>query len=223
MRERAITARNGDGSTLRGYRVTEVFSRTLFFAEIPEPTGVREYAVDIHYFADELETGEQQDDRPAPPAAVYRDGVQILRSDIPSVFPVPGGVIEVVASMYGLRRMHYVPDEGPALQLRPDPRAPEGLRARFARSFPRTSAAFGRVATIVIVVGVIVAVPQALETVSRLDVIAEQFGVFTSPLRFPGWLNGMLAMATVVAGVERALTLRSHRLADTALDLEGGD
>lgn len=223
MRKRAITARNGDGSTLRGYRITEVFSRTLFFAEIPEATGVHEYAVDVHYFADELESGEPQADKAEPPVAVYRDGVQVLRSDVPSVFPVPGGVIEVVASMYGLRRMHYVPDEGPERVLRPDPRAPEGLRARFARSFPRASAAFGRVAVTVLVVGVIAAVPQALETVSRLDIIADQFGVFTSPLRLPDWLNGLLAVATVVAGVERALTLRSHRLVDTALDLEGGD
>lgn len=58
---------------------------------------------------------------------------------------------------------------------------------------------------------------------SRLDIIADQFGFFTSPLRLPDWLNGMLAVATVVAGVERALSLRSHRLADTALDLEGDE
>ena len=223
MRKRPITARNGDGSRLRRYRITDLFSRTLFFAELTETTGVHEYAVDVRYFADELETGGQPAGNAEPPAAVYRDGVQILQSDVPSVFRVPGGVIEVVSSMYGLRRMHYVPDEGSELVLRPDPLAPEGLRASFARRFPQLSAAIGRVATVVIVVGVISAVPQTLEAFSRLDVIADHLGVFTSPLRFPDWLNGMLAVATVVAGVERALTLRSHRLLDAGLELEGSD
>ncbi len=223
MRDCAITARDGDGRTLGEYRVTEFFSRTLFFAEIPEATKLHEYAVDVHYYADELETGGQQDVSAEAPAALYRDGVQILRSDIPSVFPVPGGVIEVATSMYGLRRMHYVPDEGTPLPLRPHQRSPEGIRAGFARSFPRMSAVFGRVAVIVMIVGVIAAVPQTIETVSRLDLIADQFGVFTSPLRLPDWLNSMLAVATVVACVERALTLRSHRLADTVRDLAEGE
>ncbi len=210
MRKRAITARNGDGSALRRYRITDLFSRTLFFAEFSEVTGIHEYAVDVRYFADELETTEQQGEKAEAPAALYRDGRQILQSDVPSVFPVPGGVIEVVTSMYGLRRMHFVSDSGPESLLRPDPLAPEGLRARFARSFPRMSASVGRAAVIVIVVGVAAAVPQTLEVL----------GVFTSPLRLPDWLNGTLAVATVAAGVERALTLRSHRLVDIGLNLE---
>lgn len=222
-RIRATTARNGDGTALRNYPLSDVFSRTLFFAELAELTGVHEYAVDVHYYADELDASELNAAEAKPPAALYRDGVQILQSNVPSVFSVPGGAIEVATSMYGLRRMHYIPHDGPELVLRPDPLAPEGLRASFARSFPRLSATFNRAAMVVIVVGVIVAVPQSLETISRLDIIADQFGVFPSPLRLPDWLNGIVATATVVAGVERALTLRSHRLLDVGLELEESD
>lgn len=224
MPRRASTAREGNGSRLTSYRLTEAFSRTLFFADITEPSGVHEYAVDVRYSADD------EDDRlfgrgadALPPVALYRDGVQILQSDLPAALPVPGGIIEVASSMYGLRRMHVVPDDGPALVLRPDPRTPEGLRAAFARGFPRASAALGRIAVVVLIVGIVVAVPQTIEAISRLDLVADLFGVFTSPVRLPDWLNGALGVATVVAGLERALTLRSHRLLDAMTDLDGSD
>lgn len=220
---RRSTAQRGDSSLLERYRLSEVFSRTLFFIELPDATGRHDYAVDIRYFADEIEDGDELASGARAPASLYRDGVQILRSDVPSVFPAPGGVIEVATSMYGLRRMHYVPDEGPERPLQPDAHAPEGLRARFALRFPRASRALGWAATVVLLVGLIAAVPQSLETISRLDLIADQVGVFVSPFRLPVWLNGALAVATVGAGVERALTLRSHRLIDAELHLDGAE
>ncbi len=64
------------------------------------------------------------------PASLYRDGVQVLRGNVPVAFPVPGG-------------------DGREQVLSPHPRSPEGLRARFDRRYPRTSALIGAVGLVV--------------------------------------------------------------------------
>jgi len=40
-------------------------------------------------------------------ARLYRDGVNTASSKLPAPLPVPGGVIEVEASSYGLRRCGF--------------------------------------------------------------------------------------------------------------------
>jgi len=178
------------------------------------------FAVDVHHLADELpadlgatahEAGRK---RVTSPVALYRDGVQVHRSDLPATFPVPGGVVDVAVGLYGLTRMHYVRDDGTEQTLRPDPRSLEGLRARFGSRFPRTSSAIGAVAVVVLLVGLVVAAPQALEVVTSIDVVSERFGTFTSPVDLPAWADTALLVGGILAATERALTLRNHWLVD---------
>lgn len=246
--KRLAKVQPGDRSQLKDFRLWQGLHRSLFYlddavdsqrsstestagpigttesaepAEPAVPTPV--YAVDVHHLADEL--SDQIEEKGAgskkitSPAALYRDGVQVHRSDLPATFPVPGGVVDVAVSLYGLTRMHYVLDDGTERTLRPDRASLEGLRARFGRRFPRASSVIGAVAVVVLLVGLVVAAPYALEMVTRLDVVSERFGTFTSPIDLPGWASITLLVAGILAATERALTLRNHWLVD--LDTTG--
>lgn len=240
--KRLAKVQPGDRSTLKEFRLWQGLHRSLFYLDdAVEPQQTRTegvagsavpvapaaptpvYAVDVHHLADELPGDlaekDAKDKKVTSPAALYRDGVQVHRSDLPATFPVPGGVVDVAISMYGLTRMHYVLDDGTERTLRPDRTSLEGLRARFGSRFPRTSSAIGAVAVVVLLVGLVVAAPLALEMVTRLDIVSERFGTFTSPINLPAWANTTLLVAGILAATERALTLRNHWLVD--LDTTG--
>lgn len=216
----------GDSSPLEPYRLHQMFSRTLFFLELPEgrpADSVRHrYAVDVRYFADEVADIDSVEDRLSAPdrlpeetqCALYRDGIQIHRANLPATFPVPGGVIEVASSLFGLTRMHYVREDGSERTLRPDPAVPEGRRARFAGRYPAVSRALGRVAVVVLLISLALSIPQGLEILTTIDVVADNVGTFTSPISLPGWANTAVLLAGFTAAIERALTLRNHWLVD---------
>ena len=85
---------------------------------------------------------------------------------------------------------------------------------RFDHRFPRVSTWVARAAVVVLLVGLVVAIPQAAAMVSRWDLVNDHIGTFTSPISLPGWASGTLFVAWIVAALERALTLRSHWLVD---------
>ncbi len=202
-RRRQGKVKPGDGSELKSFGGWDVLTRSLFYLEVPEAAEERQlWAVDVHHFA--------EDDQ----AEVYRDGVQDQRSPLPAAFPVPGGVIEVAVNTFGLSRMHYVTTEGDERLLRPHRRSLEGLRVRFDRRHPRVSAWIARAAVVVLLVGLVFAIPQAAAMVSQWDVVADHVGAFTSPFALPGWASTTLFVAGIIAALERALTLRSHWLVD---------
>jgi hypothetical protein len=159
-------------------------------------------------------SGSSSKRRQRPQAALYRDGVQVARANLPAVFPVPDGAIEVATGTYGLTRMHLVPAQGPARTLRPHPRTMEGRRARFGHRFPVLSRLLGVVAVLVLLISLVVTVPQVLEQVTMLEPVAERVGTFTSPISLPAWANISLLVAGALAAFERALTLRNHWLID---------
>lgn len=118
-------AKPGDGSTLQAYRWWHLLSRALFAVELDDHV----FDVDVRHGRDSSSSER--------PAALYRDGVQILAGNLPVTFPVPGGVIEVATSQYGVKRMHHVDDDdGGEHVLRPHPRSLEGRRARFDQRHP---------------------------------------------------------------------------------------
>jgi hypothetical protein len=214
--------RPGNGSRLAPFKVWQLFNRTVFFIELGDERtddhGI--YAVDVRYLADEEEKPTKDAKanakalRKNPPAALYRDGIQVARSSLPATFAVPEGVIEVAVSMYGLSRMHFVPDSGEAQTLQPHKRSPEGLRARFGMRYPKASRLVGFAAIVILIVGLIVGIPAGLEMLTQIEPIAERFGTFTSPIALPVWLNTTLLIVGIAAAVERALTLRNNWLID---------
>ncbi|MFC4561674.1 hypothetical protein ACFO4E_07380 [Nocardiopsis mangrovi] len=192
-----------DGRRLRPFRRHEVLHRTLYTIEHRGPDGGRvRYTVDVDVSRDE------------GAAELYADGLRQAKGDPPVSFPVPGGVIDVDISLYGIRRMHLVLDDGSERRLGPVSGSLEDLRGRLHRRRPRLSRAIGWLAIGILVVNLVLAVPQALEMVTGIPKIAALTGSFTSPVDLPTWLNFTLLLSGALAGVERVLTLRSNRVLD---------
>ncbi|MCR3754530.1 hypothetical protein LX88_008546 [Lentzea californiensis] len=200
-------AKPGDGSLLQPYRLWQLFSRSLFSIELLDQAGRHHvYEVDVRHLADSTTKKS--------PASLYRDGVQVLRGNVPVAFPVPGGVIEVATSLYGVRRMHYVAYDRREQVLKSHPRSQEGLRARFDRRFPRVSAVIGAVGLVVLLVGLTTALATAVEQITRIEVVAQHLGTFVSPVQLPGWAKFVLSAAGALAAFDRALRLKSTWMAD---------
>jgi hypothetical protein len=196
--------KTGDGSKRQKFRSWQLFSRSLFGVELQDRTGNHLYEVDVRHMADSTTRRS--------PASLYRDGIQIHRANLPVAFPVPGGVIEVATSQYGVKRMHHVRDDGTEQMLRPHPRSQEGRRARFGQRFPRTSSVIGVAAVAVLLAVMAVGVLTGLEALTRSAVIAQHTGTFISPIHLTGWMRFALPAAGVIAGLERAMTLRYNAL-----------
>ncbi len=194
---------------LRRFRWWQAFSRSLFHLRLVDATGMPEtWSVDVRHGGD---------DDGVVWVELYRDGHPYARSASPATFPVPGGTIEVITSGYGLRRAHYVAYDGSERQLTPDPASAEGRRARLEQTSPTVSHALSTASLIVLVVALVLAVPQLIETVTQFPPIADRIGAFESPIRLPAWLNISLVVAALAASTERALRLRYNRVLDGGL------
>lgn len=194
----------GDGSALKPHRPWQMLSRSVFRVNLADEAGVEhEYSVDVDYF--------DWDEK----VSFYRDGRQELTAVAPAAFPVPGGLVEVEVGTFGLSRMHLVPDSGEAERvLRPVRHSAEYWRAVLDHRLPRLSRWIGRIAIVILLIGLVVFVPQLLELVTHWDLVAERVGEFTSPISLPAWANTWLLVLGILASLERALTLRNHWLLD---------
>jgi hypothetical protein len=204
-RRAAKRVKPGDGRPLKPFRWWQLLTRSLFFLRLP---GEAVYAVDVRHLGDAT-SGEVE-------AHLYLDGGLVAESRVPARFPVPGGAVEVAASNFGLKRCHYVPEKGDERQLTPDPASAEGRRERLERNHPVASRWVGTVSVVVLVFGLVVLVPQVVETLSQIEIVTRSLGEFSSPIRLPAWLNTATLVATVAASTERALRMRHHWLLDGA-------
>lgn len=203
-----------DSPVLAEYRWWHASARSLYHLHIVTEHGTREtWSVDVRKGGDA--EGEVW-------AVLYRNGVRVARSTLPAAFPVPGGVIEVSASMYGLKRIHYVTPDGAERQLAPDPASAEGRRARLGRTHPVLSRSVSVASVVVLIIALVLGVPQILEEITRIPPIAQAIGTFASPFHLPVWANTALLGATILASTERALRLRHNRLLDGGL-FDGDD
>lgn len=194
----------GDGKALHPFRSWHALWRSLFHLDIVVPGGTvaDRYAVEVNYFDWDDETH------------LYRNGKRVATAALPASFPVPGGRIEVAATTFGLKRMHFVGEDGTERQLRPDPRTAEAWRARLDRNAPRLSRAISVASVLVLVVSLVLLVPQVIEWITSIPWVAAGVGTFESPIALPEWLSTALVVAGFAAAVERALRLRYHWLLD---------
>lgn len=195
-----VKVKSGDGSRLRPMHGWQALHRTVF--EI-EHAGHR-YDVDVLFFDDE--------------ARLYTDGVQTAKSALPATFPVPDARIEVATTIYGLKRMHLVLDDGTRTQLHPAAHTAEQWRADLARRRPALSRWLARGAVVVLLAGLVVVLPEVLERLTQIEVVADNLGTFTAPFDVPGPVGTALTVGCVLAAIERALTLRNHWLIDLDAD-----
>ena len=208
-RRRAVQrVKPGDGRPLQRFRWWQMFlGRALLHLQLTGGDGGPVvYSVDVRHWGDK--------DDGVVRARLYRDGRHHAESKVPAFFPVDGGTIEVATSAFGVRRCHYVAFDGKQCQLTPDPKSAEGRRARLERERPGLSRVIGFVSVVMLIVGVGLNLLQVLEPISRIPPIAENLGVFESPIHLPLWLNIALGLAAGLASTERALRLRFHWLLD---------
>ncbi|KQL58603.1 MULTISPECIES: hypothetical protein [Bacillaceae] len=203
-RKKVNKVKEGDGHGLKPFRFWQPLTRSLFYLKLRNHESEDHvYAVNVHFFSEDNT------------AELYLNGKHIATSSLPAAFPVPGGVIEVGTTDYGLSRMHYVEDGGQReYVLQPDKRSGEGLRMRFDQRFPILSKSIGRSAVMVLLVSLLLGLPQLVELVTSIPWIHEQIGTFQSPITLPDWANTTLIVAAVLAGIERALLLKNHWLID---------
>lgn len=193
----------GDGSPITRYRRWHALTRSLFFLKVAGADGTSQtYAVDVDFFDFDHK------------AVLFRDGLQAATAEMPAAFEVPGGLIEVDASMYGLKYIRMVTPTGEERPLAAHQHSGEAMRARFGRRFPRVSRAIGIAAVIILLGSLAVAAPQIMAFATQFDVISDRIGTFTSPFTLPVEVNTAIGIAAFLAAVERALTLRSHWLID---------
>ncbi|SNT29219.1 hypothetical protein [Rhodococcoides kyotonense] len=191
----------GDGRALQPFRWWQLPGRALFHLSLRET-----YAVDVRHWQNQS-SGEVK-------ANLYQDGRHVAQSKLPAAFPVESGTVEVAMSGSGVKRCHYIADDGTEHQLRPDPASAEGRRARLEQNHPATSRLIGIVSVAMLVVGVALLILQVAEPISRIPPIADSIGTFTSPIDLPLWLNIALGAGAVIGSVERSLRLRYHWLLD---------
>lgn len=204
----ARRVQSGDGRPLKPFRWWQQLSRALCYLTLDDGVGHRTvYAVEVRHMGDS--NGEVK-------AHLFRDGRHHAVSKVPAAFPVDGGTIEVATSQVGLKRCHYVTAAGTEHQLVPDPKSAEGRRARLERDHPLVSRAVGFLSVVLLVIGVILLVIQIAEPISRIPPIAENIGIFESPLHLPLWINIALTLGAALASTERALRMRYHWLLDAA-------
>lgn len=197
----------GDGHQLKPFRWWQLLSRSLFYAPLQTEDGTpRTYAVSVDYF-------DWEDN-----ADVYLNAKHYARAKLPTSIPVEGGAIEVAATSYGLKRMHFVTQSGQEHVLKPDGASAEGLRAKLANRQPGLSRAIGMLAVVILLTMLPIGLLQLVEIVSHTDVAANFMDPFTSPINLPEWTSTPLLILSILAATERALTLRNHWL----IDLETG-
>lgn len=207
-RRRAVQrVKPGDGRALQRFRWWQLPFRALLHLRLPNDDGRHTlYTVDVRHWQNHTSDNLK--------AHLYRDGRQHAMSRLPAAFPVPGGTVEVRMSGFGLKRCHYVTDQGPEYQLVPDPRSAEGRRARLEREHPALSRAIGALSLGTLFATLAALLPQIAEQLTQAEGIAQHTGTFTSPIDLPKWGNTALGLATATASTERALRLRHSRLLD---------
>ncbi|GAB2474884.1 hypothetical protein GCM10027063_14700 [Promicromonospora xylanilytica] len=191
------------GASLPPFRPSLLLERTRFAVDLPDASTATA-TIDVDHISGR--------------ASLYRDDHHVQTADMPVRFALGPDVIEVAASRYGMQRIHLVSANGSRRRLDPAPGTPEHWRAQLSRRHPGAGRALAAGAVIVLVINLILVAPQLLEVVTHLPLWADRFTPFVSPVDLPAPANTALTIAAALAGIERALTFRHHRLLDTETD-----
>lgn len=205
--------KNKVGQPLQRFRWWQLLSRSLFYLTLVDSDGCkRVYAVDVRH--------SDNADYNKPRMQLYVDGIMQAEVKMPAATAVPGGVIETSASMYGMKRCHYVADDGVEYQLIPDPKSAEGYRARLKHKHPFISFLIGFLSLVVLVISLCLLAVQGLELITSIPSVNQYIGSFESPIHLSSGINTALGVAALVASTERALRLRYNWLLDGSSDFD---
>lgn len=202
LRQRLALARvePGDGRELAPFRWWQLPGRALFHLDRESSGLPARYSVDVRHWSNQT-AGTVQ-------VQLFRDGRQWAVAKLPATFAVELGAIEVAMSTVGMKRCHYVADDGVARQLRADPRSAEGFRARIEYRHPTASRWVGAASVLALLIGAGLLLLQIAAPLSAIPFIEERIGRFEVPFVLPIWLNTGLAILAAAGSAERALRLR---------------
>ncbi|MBK1786009.1 hypothetical protein [Prauserella cavernicola] len=189
------------GAPLPPFRPSLSLQRTRFAVELPDASTA---TVDVDHLSGR--------------ASLYRDDRHVRTSDMPVRFPLGSESIDIAASRYGMQRIHLISADGSERRLDPAQGTPEYWRAQLSRRHPGVGRALAACAVIVLTVNLMLLAPQLLELVTHLPLWADHFSPFVSPIDLPAWANTALTVTAALAGIDRALTFRHHRLLDAETD-----
>ncbi|MFJ1750609.1 hypothetical protein ACIOJD_30875 [Streptomyces sp. NPDC088116] len=65
-----------------------------------------------------------------------------------------------------------------------------------------------------LMINLLILAPQLLELVTHRPPWTDRTPSFVSPIDLPAWANTVLTITAGLAGIERAITFRHHRLLD---------
>lgn len=199
----------GDGRWLPRFRWWQLLGRSLLHLALIDSAGQQvRYAVDVRQW--------KTDDNGYMKVFLYRNDRQHLVSRVPAVFPVEGGRIDVASSNFGLKRCHFVSDEGVEQQMQPDARSAEGRRASLDARRPVLSRIVGAISVVMLLVGIVLLLQQIALPILRIPPIAEQIGPVEPLIALPLWLTISLGVAAAIGSAERALRLRYRWWLDAA-------
>lgn len=199
-KSRMKKAKVAKGEALKPIRAWDYLARTIFHIKIEEDV----YSIEVDLFGDDWDGAE---------SALYINHKRVRQSRTPSVYEVPGGFIEVETTAYGVKRMHYVTDAS-EIQLTPDKKSPEGMRANLKRKFPIVSRIIDITSIVILIIGLIVGIPAVIDLITDIPAVSVRVGDFTSPFQFLTSLNITLFVLGIIAATERALSLKNHWLID---------
>lgn len=183
-------------SALREAKWTDVFWRGLYEAQV----GGFSYTVEVDYF----DIRER--------IALYCDDVLVDTQKSPAAFGLSdGGRIEVAMALYGVKYARVVSDAqngGKARTLVPAPGSAEYLRLRFAERHPAVSRATAVFAWAVLVVALVTQLPVTLNN------LGHWVGFAVPTFALPIWANTVLAVAGLLAALDRAFRMKYNPLLD---------
>lgn len=76
------------------------------------------------------------------------------------------------------------------------------------------SRTIGVVSVAVLIIALVFGVPQLIEDITRIPLVADAVGTIVSPFHLPVWTNISLVLAALLASTERALRIRYNWILD---------
>lgn len=181
---------------LRKAKWTDVFWRGLYEVQVGESS----YTVEIDYF----DIRER--------IALYRNGVLVDSQKSPAAFELPeGDRIEAAMALYGVKYARVVGSGrsgGGEAQLVPAPGSAEYLRMRFDHQHPALSRSIAVIAWVVLVVALVTQLPVTLNS------LGHWVGLAVPTFALPSWANTLLAVAGLLATLDRAFRMKHNPLLD---------
>lgn len=181
-----------DRQALRPFKFSDVFWRGLYGIDY----GGARYVVEVDFF----DIKEK--------VRLYRDGHLVEEKGSPASFEIEGATIKAAMALYGMKVAKLIPRGQKPQALVPLPGTAEDRRLSFGRAHPAVSMLLAAAAWIVLAIALVTQMPNLLNGIGYLA------GWSVPTFGLPEWLNVLLGIAGILAGLDRGLCMKHNPLLD---------